>query len=88
MAPSAVQVQQITTPEVKTPDLSNLKLHASAPRKEPLKSKGSLDRYESIDVTPIIGTEYTDLNIVDELINGQNADQLLRDLAIKSILYA
>ncbi|KIV98595.1 uncharacterized protein PV09_09613 [Verruconis gallopava] len=48
----------------------------------PLKYSGSLDAYESIDITPVIGTEYPTANLVD-FINSPNADTLLRDLAIK-----
>ena len=50
---------------------------------EPLKSSGSLDAFESIDVTPIIGTEFPKANLA-EWIAAPNADALLRDLAIKS----
>ncbi|KAF2664690.1 TfdA family taurine catabolism dioxygenase TauD [Microthyrium microscopicum] len=50
--------------------------------REPLKYSGSLDQYKSIDLTPVIGTEYPETNLVD-LINAPNADDLLRDLAIK-----
>lgn len=51
--------------------------------KQPLKYGGSLDHFESTDVTPVIGTEYPTANLID-LINAPNADELLRDLAIKS----
>jgi len=78
MAPSAVEIEQ----QASVTDLANLKLKASS-FKEPLKSTGSLDKYTSIDITPVIGTEYTQVNLV-ELINAPNADELLRDLAIKS----
>jgi alpha-ketoglutarate-dependent taurine dioxygenase len=56
----------------------------STPREypKPLKSSGSLDSYESIDITPIIGTEFPTANLVD-WINSPDADTLLRDLAIK-----
>ena len=81
MAPSAVQQQQ--TEEASVADLANLKLKASS-FKEPLKSTGSLDKYTSIDITPVIGTEYPQVNLV-ELVNAPNADELLRDLAIKSM---
>ena len=82
MAPSAVQ----QTSEASVAELANLKLKASfsSSFKEPLKSTGSLDKYTSIDITPVIGTEYPDVNLV-ELINAPNADELLRDLAIKSM---
>jgi hypothetical protein len=78
MAPSAVEIEQ----QASVADLANLKLKASSFR-EPLKSTGTLDKYTSIDITPVIGTEYPQVNLV-ELINAPNADELLRDLAIKS----
>jgi hypothetical protein len=71
MAPSAVDVD---TPIRSKQDI-----------RSPLKYSGSLDKYESIDPTPAIGTEYPTANLV-EWLNAPNADELLRDLAIKSML--
>ncbi|KAL1836227.1 hypothetical protein VTJ49DRAFT_5408 [Mycothermus thermophilus] len=48
---------------------------------EPLKLSGVLDQFESFDVTPVIGREYKNVNLVDWL-NAPNSDELLRDLAI------
>jgi hypothetical protein len=70
MAPSAT--------EVIVPIITKKQGH-----REPLKSSGSLKKFESIDITPIIGTEYPTANLV-EWINSPNADDLLRDLAIQS----
>ena len=56
---------------------------ADVPHREPLKPSGALDKYESFEVTPIIGTEFKDVNLVD-WINAPNADELLRELAITS----
>lgn len=50
---------------------------------QPLTASGDLDRFEHEDVTPVIGREY-DLNIVEDLLNAQNGDSLIRDLAIAS----
>ena len=74
MAPSAVEVEspQNGTAQVK-------QLHA----RQPLKSTRSLDRFESVDITPVIGTEFPEANLV-ELLKSPNADEYLRDLAIKS----
>lgn len=71
MAPSAVETTDF-------PVISSKQDH-----REPLKSSGSLDKFESIDITPVIGTEYPTANLV-EWINSPNADELIRDLAIKS----
>jgi len=51
--------------------------------RKPLKSSGSLDQSKSEDITPAIGTEFPEANLV-EWLNAPNADELLRDLAIKS----
>ncbi|KAL4889706.1 hypothetical protein BDV59DRAFT_210132 [Aspergillus ambiguus] len=44
----------------------------------PLKYSGSLDEYKSFDVTPVIGREFTDLQLTDIL----NDDRKIQDLAI------
>lgn len=44
-----------------------------------------LDQYESFDVTPTIGREYPKLNL-KELLEAPNSDELIRDLAITSML--
>lgn len=49
----------------------------------PLALSGILDEYKSFDLTPTIGQEFPDANLV-EWINSENADALLRDLAITS----
>ena len=48
-----------------------------------LQSKGSLDRFESFDVTPIIGKEFPSAQLT-EWLDAPNSDELLRDLAIIS----
>lgn len=52
--------------------------------KDPLVLKGVLDQYKSFDVTPVIGREFPDVKLKDWL-DGPNADDLLRDLAITSV---
>lgn len=54
------------------------------PFPEPLKLSGALDKFEYEDTTPVIGREYHNVNIVDDLLKSPNADELLRDLAINS----
>jgi hypothetical protein len=44
----------------------------------PLKYSGSLDAYKSIEITPVIGREYPDIQLTDLL----NNDEKVRDLAI------
>jgi hypothetical protein len=72
MAPSAVHQENIV-PVTVTKSIST-----------PLTSSKSLDQFESIDITPVIGTEYPNVKLID-LINAPNADELLKDLAIKSM---
>lgn len=51
---------------------------------EPLKLSGALKQFSYEDTTPVIGREFHNVNIVDDLMNNANADELLRDLAITS----
>ena len=74
MAPSATETDTQAPAEL---SFKTLKVS------KPLEPTGALDKYESFDVTPIIGTEFPDLKVVD-LLNAPDADDLLRDLAIKS----
>lgn len=50
----------------------------------PLKQSGALDSFQFEDITPVIGREFPNINIVDDLIHSPNADQLIRDVAITS----
>lgn len=47
----------------------------------PLSYTGSLDTYSSDDLTPVIGREYTGLQVKD-LLSHPEADRLIRDLAV------
>lgn len=53
---------------------------------KPLKQSGALENFTHEDTTPVIGREFPDVNIVDDLLNASNADELIRDLAITSEL--
>ena len=53
---------------------------------EPLRLSGALDHFKHEETTPIIGREFIDVNIVNDLLNAENADERLRDLAITSTL--
>ncbi|KAF2847459.1 taurine dioxygenase family protein [Plenodomus tracheiphilus IPT5] len=47
------------------------------------KKSGALDtKFKYEEATPVIGREYPSVNIVDDLLNAEDADALLRDLAI------
>lgn len=51
---------------------------------KPLKQSGALEQFNYEETTPVIGREFLDVNIVDDLLNAPNADELIRDLAITS----
>jgi hypothetical protein len=52
----------------------------------PLKQSGALEQFSYEETTPVIGREFLDVNIVDDFLNASNADELIRDLAITSML--
>lgn len=49
----------------------------------PMKATGVLDKYDSFDLTPVIGREFPTANLVDWL-QSPDADELLRELAYTS----
>jgi alpha-ketoglutarate-dependent taurine dioxygenase len=49
--------------------------------RKPYQLSGVLDAHKSFDVTPVIGREFPDAQLVDWL-SAPNSDELLRDLAI------
>lgn len=49
--------------------------------REPLKKGNSIDHLEYVDVTPIIGREYSTARL-KEMLDAPNSDEQLRDLAI------
>jgi len=53
---------------------------------KPLKQSGALEQFSFEETTPVIGREFLDVNIVDDILNASNADELIRDLAITSTL--
>ncbi|CAN9099230.1 unnamed protein product [Alternaria alternata] len=49
----------------------------------PQTKTGALDAgFKFEETTPVIGREYPDVNIVEDILNASNADDLIRDLAI------
>ncbi len=99
MAPAAVETAQPTAEQIAQKTLAINEKNSdnvSAPQnveealparleghKEPLKLSGALDHLESFDVTPVIGREYANVDLV-ELLRAPNSDELIRDLAITS----
>lgn len=96
MAPSATS--QITVPvindakldskQVEEPvhDTENYKSVRNGSAK-PLKLKGVLDQYKSFDITPVLGREFDESVRLVDLIQAENSDELLRDLAITSLAH-
>jgi Taurine catabolism dioxygenase TauD, TfdA family len=85
MAPSAtaVDVQAPTTIVAKSPVIPTSKDHVSGLTKSasyptPLTYSGTLDSYQSFDVTSVIGREFPNLQLTEIL----NDDAKIRDLAI------
>lgn len=51
---------------------------------EPLELSGALDGFKFEETTPAVGREYANVNIVDDILNSENAEDRLKDLAITS----
>ncbi|CAN9149279.1 unnamed protein product [Alternaria alternata] len=52
----------------------------------PQTKTGALDAgFQSEETTPVIGREYPNVNIVEDILNASNADELIRDLAITKL---
>jgi hypothetical protein len=51
---------------------------------KPLVLGDSLTKFKQEDSTPVIGREFLEANLVDDFLNAENSDDLLRDLAITS----
>lgn len=79
MAPATID--SIPTPVV--PVTTDPASATKSLQKEPLKLSGSLESFESFDVTPVIGREFPSANL-KEWLQSPNSDALLRDLAITS----
>jgi len=68
-------------------DVQNGNGHNKAVYPEPLNLSGALEKFTYEDTTPVIGREFFNVNIVDDLLNANDADELLRDLAITSMYF-
>lgn len=58
---------------------------ASSYIRAPLKLSGAIDSWKNFEVTPVIGREYADVDLA-AVLKAENSDELLRDLAITSML--
>ncbi len=50
---------------------------------KPVQATGALDSHEHIELTPVIGREYPNLNLV-ALLQAPNSEELLKELALIS----
>ena len=50
--------------------------------RKPVELSGAIEHLRFEDLTPAIGREYYDVNIVDDLMNAGDSDDRLRDLAL------
>jgi hypothetical protein len=78
MAPSIAVESPLSVPSVDKVTTSIKNALPSGLIREPLKYSGSLDEYQSLDITPVIGREFPTLELTDIL----DDDRKLRDLAI------
>jgi len=73
-----------------TPSVIAVETSVEIPRvtksiRTPLKSSGSLNQFEKVDLTTVIGTEFAKGVQLTDLLNAPNSDDLIRDLAILGI---
>lgn len=66
---------------VKGQPLSAVEASTKTQNPKPLELKGVLNQFKSFEVTPVIGKEFPEANLV-EWLRAPNSDELLRDLAI------
>jgi len=69
-------------PSATSPVEAEVPLRSKGSAKVGLNLTGALDNFVFDEVTPVIGREYTNTNIVDDILSKPNADELLKDLAI------
>lgn len=50
--------------------------------RQPLNLSGALGSFQYEESTPEIGREYMDVDVVKDILEADNADELIRDLAI------
>jgi hypothetical protein len=51
---------------------------------QPMRQSGSLDQFEKFELTPILGTEFRQVDVT-EWLTSPDSDRLLQDLAILSM---
>ena len=87
MAPSTTQTEALT----QTPRLLQLPnkidaFPASINHYIPLQLSGALDQLELHELTPLMGTQFENINLT-EILHSPVCDQIIRDIAITSKYY-
>ena len=87
MAPTATQTEVLT----QTSNILHFpnKIEAfpvSTKNCVPLQLSGALDQWEQHDLTPLMGTQFEDINLT-EILHSPACDQIIRDIAITSKYY-
>ncbi|KAH7357310.1 putative alpha-ketoglutarate-dependent taurine dioxygenase [Rhexocercosporidium sp. MPI-PUGE-AT-0058] len=84
MAPSAIEVYPTTSLhnlKVKAQEIVSRQTSPAKLTKTPMKLTGALDKFESFDLTPVIGKEFPKANLA-EWLQDHNSEELIRDLAV------
>lgn len=84
MAPTAAQTEVL----LQTPKFlhfpNKIEVHPVSTKDHvPLQLSGALDQWEQHDLTPLMGTEFGDINLT-EILLSPSCDQIIRDIAITS----
>lgn len=83
MSPLAVEEQVAPTEIPILPGKDAATAPATTSAKPWLRSTGILDQFDHFEVTPIIGREYSNVDIV-EWLQAPNSDELIKELAVIS----
>lgn len=87
MAPSATLVETVThTPKTfhvfpKTNSNETEAVSLSTNTYVPLELFGALNQYEQVDLTPLLGTRFENINLT-EILRSPECDEKIRDIAI------
>lgn len=76
MAPHAMETQHAST--LKDED-------ATQNVRKPVQATGVLEGFDHEDLTPAIGRAFHNVNIIDDLMNAEDADARLRELSLISM---
>ncbi|KXT15530.1 hypothetical protein AC579_3406 [Pseudocercospora musae] len=71
------------TPGILTDDLParSTEVNGKTSYPAPINPSGALDQFTYEDTTPVIGREFLDANIVNDILNAADAEERLRELA-------